>query len=35
MDNPEHSVMIMMAIYANVTLKEFPQSHAEQVTTYS
>ena len=33
MDNPQHSVMMMMAIYANVALKEFPQSHTDQVTS--
>ena len=36
MDNPHHSMMIIMAIYANVALKEYPQSHADQVTnTYN
>ena len=36
MDNPNHSVMIMMAIYANVALKDCPQSLADQVTnTYN
>ena len=33
MDDPKHSVMIVMAIYANVALKELPQSHTDQVRT--
>ena len=33
MDDPQHSVMILMAIYANVALKEFSQSHTDQVTS--
>ena len=33
MDDRKHSVMMLMAIYANVALKEFPQSHTDQVTS--
>ena len=29
--NPQYSVMIVMAIYANVVLKQTPLSHTDQV----
>ena len=29
--NPSYSVMILMAIYANVALKKTPTSHEDQV----
>ena len=32
-DNPKHSVMIMMTLYANVALKGFSQSDTDQVTS--
>ena len=31
MNDPQYSVMIVMAIYASVALKQSPLSHANQV----